>query len=79
MSILSSRPQEIQAVLEKHRILVTEDHTIDPPETRIIKEAEWPEFEETLLIKPAGAPITVYDLIVVLDKLGFFVYYEELK
>jgi len=61
------------------RVKVLEDHTIDPPQVTIVQEAVWPYPEETLLIKPAGDPISLYDLIVIMDRLGFPVDYQELR
>jgi hypothetical protein len=90
MTLLTSRPSaltgpstpiDLSALVSQSgvRVKITEDNTVDPPEMRIVQEAVWPYPEETLLIKPAGAPISLYDLIVVMDRLGFPCDYEELR
>ena len=88
MATISSRPlaapithSDVIDLLSKSgiRIDVTEDYLVDPPEMRIVLLGEWPRPDETLLIKPAGAAISMYDLIVVMGRLGYPVDYQELK
>ena len=91
MSVLSSRPgvvppsisgpMDLSALVTQSgvRVKVTVDYTVNPPEMRIVQEAVWPYPEETLLIKPAGDGISLYDLIVVMVRLGFPCDYEEFK
>jgi hypothetical protein len=51
---------------------------VDPPMLTIVQEAVWPWPEEVLLVKPLADGITLYDLIKVIDRLGFPLDYEEI-
>lgn len=90
MSSLSSRPSASPATtgalsldeLISHtgvRVTITEDRSVDPAVLTVIQEAVRPYPEELILIKRLADPLTLGDLIKVIDRLGYPIDYEELK
>lgn len=61
------------------KVRITEDQSVDPGMLLIEQEAVWPYPAETLLCKRLDQGVTLYDLIKVIDALGFPIEYEELK
>lgn len=86
--MLSSRPTTVSPAAPKLpellstigvKVRITEDHSVDPAMLLVVQEAVWPYPEEVLLCKRIDEGITLYDLIKVIDTLGFPIVYEELK
>lgn len=77
---LTSRPIDPAALITQSGlgVKITVDRGVDPPELRIVQDGAWPYPAETLLVRPAAAPLTLFELARVIDRLGFTVHYEEL-
>ena len=61
------------------KITITVDSQIDPAEISVVQEAVWPYDEEVLFLKPyEDGKLTIFDLVRILDRLGFPVEYREL-
>jgi hypothetical protein len=74
-------PPDLSELITKSgvKVLITIDRTVDPAELSIVQEAVWPYPAELLIHKAADVPLTLYDLIKVIDRLGYPVDYEELQ
>ena len=81
MSVLSSRASATSDLTRMisdsgAKVLIIEDSSVDPAEIRVIQEIPGGE-SKTILIKSVEDGINEMDLIWVIDRLGFYVHYEE--
>lgn len=78
---VSSDPVDLSQLISTCgvKVRIVEDNTVDPPMLIITEEAVPPYPEETLLLKPLHVPLTVMDLVRIIDRLGYPIEYEELK